>query len=218
LEGSELDFEKLHQRAITWAKENGLGSPEDVQPGHDETHVLVRDYLGKSAKAIGALIGEPSKGGPTNFEEVLVEAFEDINRFPKIDKEEFFRRSANDSFGLSERLGVLPPDHLYRRDPKKAVGIAVRYLNAISKREDFNQFLLTVKTARKNCLRHVFISNMNKPNLLQSFKEDPLVVRLMNEGNLERVAQLATSMGTAAADPELRRYGKELWERGLEGP
>lgn len=55
-------------------------------------------------------------------------------------------------------------------------------------------------------------------NLLKKFKEDPLIIELMRKGDLERVSQLASGMGTVAGDPELRRYGKELWERGLEGP
>lgn len=159
LEGSDLDFDKLHNRALTWAKENNLGDPEDVQPGHDETHVLVRDYLGKSAKAIGALIGEPSKGGPTNFEEVLVEAFETLARSPRTDKSEFFPSTADQSFGLSRNLGVLPKDHLYNRDPERAVNVAVKYLYAISRREDFDLFLETVKTARKKALEKYRGSN-----------------------------------------------------------
>lgn len=48
-------------------------------------------------------------------------------------------------------------------------------------------------------------------SLLESFKKDPTVVSLMREGNLEKVARLATSVGTAGGSPELRSYGKELW-------
>lgn len=47
--------------------------------------------------------------------------------------------------------------------------------------------------------------------LLEDFKNDPSILRLMQEGNLEKVAKLATSVGTAGANPKLRKYGKELW-------
>lgn len=152
LEGADLDYPQLKERARNWAKDNGLGDPDDVQPGHDETHILVQDYLGKTSKALGKLLGEKSDGGPTNFEEVLVEAFEILARFPKTNKSEYFPETAERSFGLSRNLGVLPSNHLYNRDPQRAVGLSVRYLNAVSKRDDFDQFLLTVKTARKAAL------------------------------------------------------------------
>lgn len=149
LEGSDLDYPKLKDRARQWAKENGLGDPDDVLPGHDETHILVRDYLGKTSQALGALMGERSKGGPTNFEEVLVEAFENLSRKPNQDTAELFPRSIQETFSLSKNLGVLPENHLYNRDPQRATAVSVRYLKAITERPDFNQFLLTVKTARR---------------------------------------------------------------------
>lgn len=52
-----------------------------------------------------------------------------------------------------------------------------------------------------------------KDNLLAAFKNDPEVQKLTNSGNMKKVAQLATAMGTAGGSPELRKYGKELWER-----
>lgn len=47
--------------------------------------------------------------------------------------------------------------------------------------------------------------------LLESFKKDPQILNLMGQGNLEKVARMATAMGTVSASPELRKYGKELW-------
>lgn len=149
LEGADLDYPKLKDRARRWAKENGLGDPDDVLPGHDETHVLVRDYLGKTSQALGSLMGEKSKGGPTNFEEVLVEAFENLSRNPKADTGKLFPESIRETFSLSKNLGVLPDNHLYNRDPQRATSVSVRYLEEITKRPDFAQFLLTVKTARR---------------------------------------------------------------------
>lgn len=149
LEGADLDYPKLKDRARQWAKENGLGDPDDVQPGHDETHILVQDYLGKTSKALGKLLGEKSEGGPTNFEEVLVEAFETLSRIPGIDKKTFFQKTTKESFDLSRSLGVLPKDHMYVREPEKAISACTKYLEAISRRPDFNRFLSTVKTARR---------------------------------------------------------------------
>lgn len=149
LEGENLDYQRIKQRARQWAKENGLGDPDDVLPGHDEVHVLTRDYLGKTSQALGTLMGEKSIGGPTNFEEVLVEAFETLSKNPKADTKSLFPDSIRETFTLSKNLGVLPENHLYNRDPDRATAVAVRYLEAITKRPDFAQFLLTVKTARK---------------------------------------------------------------------
>lgn len=149
LEGENLDYPKLKQRARAWVKENNLGDPDDVQPGHDEVHVLTRDYLGKTSQTLGKLLGEGSKGGPTNFEEVLVEAFETLSKKRGQNTKGFFSETARESFSLSRNLGVLPKEHLYNRNPERAIDSCVRYLDAISKRPDFNQFLLTVKTARK---------------------------------------------------------------------
>lgn len=53
---------------------------------------------------------------------------------------------------------------------------------------------------------------MTQPSLLEKFKTDPSIVKLMSEGNLERVSRMATAMGTVSRSPELRKYGKELWE------
>lgn len=55
----------------------------------------------------------------------------------------------------------------------------------------------------------------SKKDLVEGFKNDPTIIELMQEGNLEKVARLATAMGTAGGSPELRRYGKELWEKHL---
>jgi hypothetical protein len=153
LEGADLDYPKLKQRARDWIRENNLGSPDDVQPGHDETHVLVRDYLGKSGRALGALLGEPSEGGPTNFEEALVEAFETLSRNPKLDRKSLFPDSVVETFSLSRNLGVLPKEHLFNRNAQRAVDVTVRYLDKISQRPDFNLFLQTVKAARKAALK-----------------------------------------------------------------
>lgn len=149
LDGENLDYPKLKQRARQWVKENNLGDPDDVQPGHDEVHILTRDYLGKTSQALGKLLGENSKGGPTNFEEVLVEAFETLSKGRSENTKKFFTETTRESFSLSRNLGVLPKEHLYNRNPERAVDSCVRYLEAISKRPDFDQFLLTVKTARK---------------------------------------------------------------------
>lgn len=59
---------------------------------------------------------------------------------------------------------------------------------------------------------------MTNTNLLDSFKSDTSVIKLMQEGNLEKVARLATAIGTAGGSPELRKYGKELWDRYLRQP
>lgn len=48
--------------------------------------------------------------------------------------------------------------------------------------------------------------------LLDNFKKDPVILDLLAQGNLEKVARLATAMGTAGGSPELRKYGKELWD------
>lgn len=50
-----------------------------------------------------------------------------------------------------------------------------------------------------------------RKDLLEDFKQDPTILQLLDQGNLEKVAKLATAMGTAGKSPELRRYGKELW-------
>lgn len=50
-----------------------------------------------------------------------------------------------------------------------------------------------------------------KKNLLESFKQEPLVLELLAKGDTKKVAKLATAMGTAGGSPELRKYGKELW-------
>ena len=55
----------------------------------------------------------------------------------------------------------------------------------------------------------------SEKSLLDEFKNDPTILKLMQEGNLEKVARLATAMGTAGGSPELRRYGKLLWEQHL---
>jgi hypothetical protein len=149
LEGQDLDYEKLRSRAREWVKENGLGDPEDVLPGHDEVHILTRDYIGKTGKALGSLMGESSSGGPTNIEEVLVEAFESLSRGKKGNNTELFERSIQETFQLSRGLGVLPENHLYNRNRQRAIDVSVRYLTAISRRPDFEQFILTVKTARR---------------------------------------------------------------------
>lgn len=51
----------------------------------------------------------------------------------------------------------------------------------------------------------------SEKDLLKSFKQDPTILQLLDQGNLEKVAKLATAMGTAGGSPELRKYGKELW-------
>lgn len=51
----------------------------------------------------------------------------------------------------------------------------------------------------------------SREKLLADFKNDPKIQTLLQEGNLEKVAKLATAMGTAGGSPELRKYGKELW-------
>jgi hypothetical protein len=52
--------------------------------------------------------------------------------------------------------------------------------------------------------------------LLESFKKDPMILSLMKQGNLGKVAKLATSVGTAGSSPELRKYGKQLWDESQD--
>lgn len=55
--------------------------------------------------------------------------------------------------------------------------------------------------------------NSSSKKLLDNFKKDPVILDLLAQGNLEKVARLATAMGTAGGSPELRRYGKDLWDK-----
>lgn len=58
----------------------------------------------------------------------------------------------------------------------------------------------------------------SRKTLLADFKNDPTIQKLMREGNLGKVARLATAMGTTGGSPELRRYGRELWEDSRREP
>jgi hypothetical protein len=148
LDGENLNFAVLRQRAKDWAISLGL-DPDDITPGHDEVHVLTRDYVGKSGSALGALLGEKSKGGPTNFEEALVEVFELVSRFPGQDPKPFFPDSIMETYQLSKNLGVLPKDHMYNLNMDRALRRTEKYLEALTSRPDFGQFMTTVRTARK---------------------------------------------------------------------
>jgi hypothetical protein len=154
LEGKDLDVKRLVDRVGKWQDEHGLR--KEFTDGHDETHLLYRDYLGKSSEQIAALMGFKGKG-PSMTEEMFVTSIEELAKLPKEQRSGFLR---SDQFlqGLYFQLSFAinlfgadilkeEPSFLYRQE--RVINSTIRILERMIQRPDFDKFAETVMTAKE---------------------------------------------------------------------
>lgn len=156
LQGNNLDYEELDRRTSEWLKSLGL-DPDFAAPGHDETHVLVRDYMGKTSEQIARLLGGKGKG-PSILEEIFVEVIEDLTRKPRDLRYLFFKSSGEKtglvssiegSISVSAAMGFISKEDPIYKNQERTINSIRRLFLKMSEREDFDTFLDTVKLARR---------------------------------------------------------------------
>lgn len=154
LDGEKINFKELDKRVNKWRKSLGLYSPDDIPPGHDESHVLTRDYMGKNSQQIAKLLGGSGKG-PSVLEEIFVDVVERMARFKSKDKRSEFlssdklREEIIRSIGISDRLGFVPESSPLKRSQDRTVNSIIRVMRTMGQREDFDKFMETVRVVRK---------------------------------------------------------------------
>ena len=154
LDGENINFKELDKRVNKWRKSLGLYSPDDIPPGHDESHVLLRDYMGKSSQQIAKLLGGSGKG-PSVLEEIFVDVVERMARFKGKDKRSEFlssdklREEVIRSIGISDKLGFIPGGSPLKMSQDRAVNSIMRVMRTMGQMEDFDKFMETLRTVRK---------------------------------------------------------------------
>lgn len=154
VDGENINFKELDKRVNKWRKSLGLYSPDDIPPGHDESHVLLRDYMGKSSQQIAKLLGGSGKG-PSVLEEIFVDVVERMARFKSKDKRSEFlssdklREEIVRSIGISDALGFVPGSSPLKRSQDRTVNSVIRVMRAMGQREDFDKFMETLRVVRK---------------------------------------------------------------------
>jgi hypothetical protein len=154
LDGENINFKELDKRVNKWRKSLGLYSPDDIPPGHDESHTLLRDYMGKSSEQIAKLLGGSGKG-PSVLEEIFVDVVERMARFKAKEKRSEFlssdklREEIMRSIGISDRLGFVPSSSPLKRSQDRAVNSIIRVMRTMAKNEDFDKFIDTIRVVRK---------------------------------------------------------------------
>lgn len=181
LDGENLDKNKLLNRVDKWIKDRNLTPPGEVMDAltayqHDATHLLLKDYLGKSSEQL-ARLSSPLTKGISLTEEAFVTAIEGLlnpfsgwtsyNRRDKYkpfsysaDREivskflssaEFKKAIENAIKADAEDFG-LRDSREYGNRVRISNGIA-RILRRASERPDFYDFLNTVQYMEKS-FRH----------------------------------------------------------------
>lgn len=154
LEGKDLDVKRLVDRVKAWQDEHGLR--KEFTGGHDETHILYRDYMGKSSEQIAALMGFKGKG-PSLTEENFVTSLEQLVKLPK-DKRAAYLRSDEFLQGLYFQLSYAinlfgadilkeEPSFLFRQE--RVINSTIRILERMLQRPDFDKFMETIETAKE---------------------------------------------------------------------
>lgn len=160
LDGEKVDFKKLDKRVNKWRKSLGLYSPDDVPPGHDESHVLLRDYMGKSSQQIAKLLGGAGKG-PSVLEEIFVDIAERLSLFKDRDGRSNFissdklREEVARSIGLSNKLGFISENSPLIRSQDRSVNSILRVIKTMSAQSDFDQFMQTLKVVRRRAFANL---------------------------------------------------------------
>lgn len=155
LDGKAIDIEKLRSRIYDWRRANGLyttniGTSLDR---HDASHVLIKDYLGKSSEQIAKLIGLSGKG-PSVLEEILADTMDNYPSSGRPSKSwltNMIYQSIKITAGtdLRESGSSLESLGALRTNPDRAVSTIVKYFTAMSNRPDFDKFIETLQHARK---------------------------------------------------------------------
>lgn len=154
LDGENINFKELDKRVNKWRKALGLYSPDDIPPGHDESHMLLRDYMGKSSQQIAKLLGGKGKG-PSVLEEIFVDVVERMARFKGSDKRSEFlsseklREEIIRSIGVSDKLGFVPSSSPLRQNQDRVVNSIIRVMRTMGQRDDFDKFMETLRVVRK---------------------------------------------------------------------
>lgn len=148
-----IDKEKLRNRISQWRKENGLSDDASMQ--HDATHVLLRDYLGKSSEQIAGLLGGTGKG-PSVVEEIMADVFSNMSRYSRRELKDYIdgtqiyinptlKNDIERSIRLSENLGFVKPEDSISVNRDRVVRGMERLFKKVSERGDFEDFLYTVR-------------------------------------------------------------------------
>lgn len=164
LDGKALDNEKLAKRVDEWRKKNSLKKIDDIKnaSGHDETHVLIGDYLGRTTKQLANLIGA-SGTGPSVIEEAFVNTVETLlGKTPKERKQ--FLQSQEIKSLLKRHFTFL--NQMYPTEENKrlldrsdrVINSFLRVMNRLEQRRDFNQFMQTVSVAREHTKEKALIA------------------------------------------------------------
>jgi hypothetical protein len=150
-EATRLNMVALQERTERWRMGLGLDSPIDVPPGHDEAHVLVREFLGRGFQKV-----------PTVLEEIVVECIEEGSRFKTREISRSFFQGKSDtaykrnleeeirrSLKISLSLGVLSEKFLPPERTNIFVGRVLRLFKSLSNRKDFYLLLRDVKEMKR---------------------------------------------------------------------
>lgn len=163
LEGEALDTERLKDRVREWRRKMNL---TDIKldlymDHHDATHVLVRDYIGKSSEKIAGLLGLKGKG-PSVLEEMFVDVLDSRLSSTGRQKVRFSAKTEMEvglevykSLEISRGLGFADSDRIHR-NRRRISNNVVRYFKVMSERPDFDQFINTLYQVREE------ISDINR--------------------------------------------------------
>lgn len=155
LDGENIDTKKLDRRVDAWRKENGLQAVRNLKnvAGHDETHVLVSDYFGRSTRQIAKLMGGLGRG-PSVLEEAFVNVVETLlDKSPK-ERKAFLTSDLAKSllkrhFTTLNSLYPSPENKRLVENSDRVINSFLRVFSKLESRKDFDTFLKTVKVARE---------------------------------------------------------------------
>lgn len=159
LEGEALNTERLKERVREWRRKMKL---KDVNidlyiDHHDATHILVRDYLGKSSEKIAGLLRLKGKG-PSVLEEAFVDVLD--SRLSPTGRQKIRFNSKTDlavglefykTLEISRSLGFADSDDSDRifRNRGRISKTLTRLFKVMSERPDFDQFIETLYQVRE---------------------------------------------------------------------
>lgn len=145
------DLFSIRDETEQWRKDLGLGSEDDVPPGHDEAHVLVRHFFGRGFER-----------APTVLEEIVVECIEEGSRlkdrgvsrsFFQGERNTAYKRNLEEeirrSLKISRSLGVLPEGFSSVKQETRILGKVLALFRKVAQKEDFYQLLDDVRVMKR---------------------------------------------------------------------
>jgi hypothetical protein len=149
LDGKSLDVERLRGRIRDWRAENNLKTDNIATSidRHDASHVLIKDYLGKSSEQIARLVGLSGKG-PSILEEILADVMDSYPSSGKVERSDLLSKIKRSiKYTVGQDYDIAYEGGGTHLSPRTLSTIA-KYFMAMSERSDFGKFIETLHHAQ----------------------------------------------------------------------